>query len=98
MLIKIQEPARPPDSRTSGYDHAETRELFMIAWVGRSRLSVLAASLAGLVLIACGAPRALAQGAGKEPVVIGVTGPLTGQYAQYGAQWKKGFDLALDEI
>ena len=33
-----------------------------------------------------------------EPVLIGVCGPLTGQYAQYGAQWKKGFDLALDEI
>src|SRR5882762_8851489 len=34
----------------------------------------------------------------KEPVLIGVTGPLTGQYAQYGAQWKKGFDVALDDI
>jgi branched-chain amino acid transport system substrate-binding protein len=41
---------------------------------------------------------ALAQKAGGEPVVIGVSGPLTGQNAQYGAQWKKGFDLALDEI
>jgi branched-chain amino acid transport system substrate-binding protein len=39
---------------------------------------------------------ALAQS--KEPVLVGVSGPLTGQYAQYGAQWKKGFDLALDEI
>jgi len=34
----------------------------------------------------------------REPILIGVGGPLTGQYAQYGAQWKKGFDLALDEI
>ena len=34
----------------------------------------------------------------KDPVYIGITGPLTGQYAQYGAQWKKGFDYALDEI
>src|SRR5947209_11123442 len=41
-------------------------------------------------------PLAFAQS--KEPVLIGVSGPLTGQYAQYGAQWKKGFDLALDEI
>ncbi len=41
---------------------------------------------------------AQAQGASKDPVFIGVTGPLTGQYAQYGAQWKKGFDYALDEI
>jgi branched-chain amino acid transport system substrate-binding protein len=32
------------------------------------------------------------------PVVIGVSGPLTGQYAQYGADWRKGFDLALAEI
>ena len=39
---------------------------------------------------------ALAQS--KEPILIGVGGPLTGQYAQYGAQWRKGFDLALDEI
>jgi branched-chain amino acid transport system substrate-binding protein len=33
-----------------------------------------------------------------EPIYIGVSGPLTGQNAQYGAQWKKGFDLALEEI
>src|SRR5829696_1527027 len=42
------------------------------------------------------APSALAQS--REPILIGITGPLTGQYAQYGAQWKKGFDVALDEI
>jgi branched-chain amino acid transport system substrate-binding protein len=34
----------------------------------------------------------------KDPVVIGVGGPLTGAQAQYGLAWKKGFDLALDEI
>lgn len=33
-----------------------------------------------------------------DPVLAGVSGPLTGPYAQYGAQWKKGFDLALDSI
>lgn len=33
-----------------------------------------------------------------EPVLIGVSGPLTGPNAQYGAQWKKGFDLALEDI
>lgn len=33
-----------------------------------------------------------------EPIYIGVSGPLTGQNARYGEQWKKGFDLALDEI
>jgi branched-chain amino acid transport system substrate-binding protein len=34
----------------------------------------------------------------SEPILIGVSGPLTGSYAQYGLVWKKGFDLALDEI
>jgi branched-chain amino acid transport system substrate-binding protein len=53
--------------------------------------------LAAAALALIGAPAdGLAQS--KTPVVIGVGGPLTGQYAQYGAQWKKGFDLALDEI
>lgn len=33
-----------------------------------------------------------------DPIVIGVSGPLTGPLAQYGAQWIKGFDLALEEI
>ena len=36
--------------------------------------------------------------ASTEPIVLGVSGPLTGQNARYGAQWKKGFDLALEEI
>lgn len=33
-----------------------------------------------------------------EPIYLGVSGPLTGPNAQYGSQWKQGFDLALDEI
>jgi branched-chain amino acid transport system substrate-binding protein len=33
-----------------------------------------------------------------DPVVLGVSGPLTGPNAQYGAQWKQGFDLALEEV
>ena len=36
--------------------------------------------------------------AAEGPVVVGVSGPLTGQYAQYGADWKRGFDLALAEV
>ncbi|MBN9085879.1 MAG: ABC transporter substrate-binding protein [Reyranella sp.] len=39
-----------------------------------------------------------AEPAKGEPVLLGVSGPLTGPNAQYGAQWKQGFDLALDEI
>jgi branched-chain amino acid transport system substrate-binding protein len=41
---------------------------------------------------------AFAAPATGEPVWFGVSGPLTGQNAQYGAQWKAGFDLALDDI
>jgi branched-chain amino acid transport system substrate-binding protein len=44
---------------------------------------------------------ALSRGAfaqSAEPVLLGVSGPLTGPNAQYGTQWKQGFDLALDEI
>ena len=33
-----------------------------------------------------------------EPILAGVSGPLTGQDEQYGAQWRRGFDLALDGI
>lgn len=36
--------------------------------------------------------------ASGEPLYFGVSGPLTGQNAQYGAQWKAGFDLALEQI
>jgi branched-chain amino acid transport system substrate-binding protein len=44
------------------------------------------------------APAAGQNTATGEPILIGVSGPLTGPNAQYGAQWKKGFDLALDQI
>ena len=36
--------------------------------------------------------------AADNPVVVGISGPLTGQYAQYGADWKRGFDLAVAEV
>jgi len=34
----------------------------------------------------------------SDPILVGVSGPLTGANAQYGLQWKQGFDLALDKI
>jgi branched-chain amino acid transport system substrate-binding protein len=55
----------------------------------RRRALLLAAALVPL--------HARAQTSSGDPVLIGVSGPLTGQYAQYGAQWQKGFDLALTE-
>lgn len=66
-----------------------------------SRRSVLFHTLAGGLALACiamsGGPANAAAAAG-EPLWFGVSGPLTGPSAQYGAQWKKGFDLALDQI
>jgi branched-chain amino acid transport system substrate-binding protein len=47
-----------------------------------------------LVPVGFGAPAAKA----ADPILLGVSGPLTGPNAQYGAQWKTGFDLALDQI
>jgi branched-chain amino acid transport system substrate-binding protein len=49
-------------------------------------------------LAALGAAGLARTAAAADPVLIGVSGPLTGPAAQYGAQWKKGFDLALDEV
>jgi branched-chain amino acid transport system substrate-binding protein len=43
-------------------------------------------------------PTAAGAAASGEPIFIGVSGPLTGPNAQYGEQWKKGFDLALEQI
>lgn len=55
-------------------------------------------ALAGAVLALSFQSEAGAAPASGEPVFFGVSGPLTGPNAQYGAQWKAGFDLALDEI
>ncbi len=41
---------------------------------------------------------ALRARAAAEPIIAGVSGPLTGPNAQYGAQWTRGFDLALEGI
>ncbi len=56
-----------------------------------TRLKILAALSLGLSVGALQAQKA-------EPVLIGVSGPLTGGAAQYGLAWKKGFDLALADI
>ena len=61
-----------------------------------SRRSLVKGSLAALVTGAAMSRSAFAQS--SEPIMLGVSGPLTGPNAQYGAQWKQGFDLALDEI
>jgi branched-chain amino acid transport system substrate-binding protein len=61
------------------------------------RRTLVKRSLAALVA----GPTAMSRAAfaeSSEPILLGISGPLTGPNAQYGAQWKQGFDLALDEI
>jgi branched-chain amino acid transport system substrate-binding protein len=65
----------------------------MLARFSPTRRALLAQAIA-----AAFAPAALAGAPQGEPIWLGVSGPLTGPNAQYGAQWKKGFDLALDGI
>jgi branched-chain amino acid transport system substrate-binding protein len=44
------------------------------------------------------APAVFRRGWAADTIWAGVSGPLTGPNAQYGAQWKRGFDLALEAI
>ncbi len=67
-------------------------------------IRLLSAGALVWLLAACVVPAAPAtdnaatDNAAAEPIYLGVSGPLTGQNARYGEQWKKGFDLALEEI
>jgi branched-chain amino acid transport system substrate-binding protein len=58
------------------------------------RRSLVKGSFAAIVAGATVSRTAFADA--SEPIMLGVSGPLTGPNAQYGAQWKQGFDLALD--
>jgi len=62
-----------------------------------SRRHLLASGASAIVLARDSAVSWAAEPTG-EPIYLGVSGPLTGPNAQYGAQWKQGFDLALDQI
>lgn len=66
----------------------------------RSRaVSALAAlSLSAIALTACAGSSTGGELADDEPIVIGVSGPKTGNQAEYGKNWEEGFQIALDEI
>ncbi|MBX3063674.1 MAG: ABC transporter substrate-binding protein [Anaerolineae bacterium] len=63
-----------------------------------STLSILLTSIVALLVLTVSGGTVQAQTPTGDPIYIGVSGPLTGALAQYGAQWIKGFDLALEEI
>lgn len=56
---------------------------------------VLGIALLSALLAACGSLTGSAQ---PDKVYFGVTGPMTGDNAEYGRIWKQGFQLAIDEI
>jgi branched-chain amino acid transport system substrate-binding protein len=65
------------------------------SYLSYSRRTLLAILGAVSFSLPCALQAAPATG---DPIHFGVSGPLTGPNAQYGAQWKAGFDLALEEI
>jgi len=75
-----------------------------VRFFSRIRSVSLASVVFTLLLTSCGisgtstTPSDSAAQEAKSPVVIGVSGPLTGDNAEYGKQWRKGIDLALKEI
>ena len=49
----------------------------------------------GLFGLAFGAVVALSAPASAQDITIGVAGPMTGQYASFGTQFKNGMDAAI---
>ncbi|MDR1398047.1 MAG: ABC transporter substrate-binding protein [Desulfarculales bacterium] len=73
------------------------RFLFQAAQAIRLPMPVLLAGIIFLgLMLKFPLPQALA--ADKEPIYFGVAGPFSGDNAEYGAMWKRGFDIALEEI
>src|SRR5215475_11293095 len=52
----------------------------------------------GLYGLAFGAAVAMSAPASAQDITIGVAGPMTGQYAAFGTQFKNGMDAAIAAI
>lgn len=66
-----------------------TRRTFLQGALGASAATLLAG---------CNGLFSSSTGTSSGPIFFGVSGPFSGDNAEYGAIWKKGFGLALDEI
>lgn len=62
------------------------------------KYSLLAAMIGVLAFILTGCGSQATQGKEDNAIYIGVAGPFSGDNAEYGAMWKKGLDIALEEI
>jgi len=56
------------------------------------RIAGLLIALAAVILTGCGG------GDGDTTTPIAIVGPITGQYASFGAQMKNGGDMAVADI
>jgi branched-chain amino acid transport system substrate-binding protein len=88
LRLNFSEHSRAMSNKVSRHRFASQPSVLRRALLGL----VFAVAAGGLSQVSTAAP------ASGEPVYFGVSGPLTGPNAQYGAQWKAGFDLALDDI
>ena len=63
-------------------------------------IAVLALALALVTVAGCGGDSASggASGSAATPFKVGVAGPMTGQYATYGASHKAGAEIAMAEL
>ena len=61
-------------------------------------VAAVAISAVGLLGACSASSGADSSSSASETVRFGVSGPVTGASAEYGAYWKEGFDLALSEI
>lgn len=69
--------------------------------IGASAAALVAVSLtacSGSALSAAGGSGSGSEPSEKTPVTFGVSAAVTGQYAQYGEQFKQAFDLAVEEV
>ncbi|WP_257478905.1 ABC transporter substrate-binding protein [Acidipropionibacterium jensenii] len=66
---------------------------------GGRRTAALALTVTAALLTTVGCSAADASDASSDgPIYFGVSSATTGQYAQYGEQFKEGFDLAVEQV
>lgn len=65
---------------------------------GAAVASVATLTIVGLAACASGSSASSDGSSGSSTVYFGVSAATTGQYAQYGEQFKEAFDLAVDEV
>ena len=63
----------------------------------RQFLMNTAAVVGGLTLAGCGISPSTGSNS-SDPITFGVSGPFTGDDAEYGQTWKKAWVLVLDDV